>query len=153
DGKTPIVCESVLAWAIAHPGTPYLRIAAPGSVTKTPPRTIEMTMHPMFVSAKEIPIAEKYVVELRSAILEIPRAANRRAYGHHEDGPRVVLPDLSIASESTQLLVKKCLPHPSDVARDMRGDYVSLLSPRALGGNYYHWTHDVLLSLFGLLPH
>jgi hypothetical protein len=156
EGETPIVCESVLAWAIAHAGTPYSRIAAPGSVTKKPPRTIETTMHPTFVAAREIPIAEKYVVELRSAIVETPRAANSRvsAVGsRQEDAPRVVLPDESIASESTQLLVKRCLPHPFDVARDMRGDYVSLLSPRALDGNYYHWTHDVLLSLFGLLPH
>jgi Glycosyltransferase 61 len=156
DGETPIVCESVLAWAIAHPGTPYSRIAAPGSVTKKPPRTIEMTVHPMFVAAREIPIAEKYVVELRSAILEIPRAGNSRVYGvgtRQEDAPRVVLPDESIASEASQLLVKRCLPHPFNVARDMPGDYVSLLSPRALNGNYYHWTHDVLLSLFGLLTH
>ena len=154
NGETPIVCESVLAWAIAHPGTPYSRIAPPGSVAKTPPRTIEKTMHPMFVAATEIPIAEKYVVELRGAILEIPRAADRHAVGiPQDDAPRIVLPDESIAPESTQLLVKRCLPHPSSVARDMRGDYVSLISSRALEGNYYHWTHDVLLSLFGVLPH
>jgi capsular polysaccharide biosynthesis protein len=152
-GEAPIVCDSVLAWAISHPGTPYSRIAPPGSVTKKPPRTIERTIYPQFVAAKEIPIAEKYVVELRGAILEIPRTANHRASGRQEDAPRVVLPDESIASESTQLLIKRCLPHPFNVARDMRGDYVSLLSPRALDGNYYHWTHDVLLSLFGLIPH
>jgi capsular polysaccharide biosynthesis protein len=153
DGEPPIVCDSVLAWAIAHPGTPYSRIAAPGSVTKKPPRTIEMTIDPQFVAEKEIAIAEKYVVELRGAILEIPRAANRRSYGRQEDAPRLVLPDGSVAVESTQWLVKRCLPHPFDVAREMRGDYVSLLSPRALHGNYYHWTHDVLLSLFGLFAH
>jgi capsular polysaccharide biosynthesis protein len=153
DGDTPVVCDSVLVWAIDHAGTPYARIAPPGSVIKRPPRTIERTINPQFVAAKEIPIAEKYVVELRGAIIEIPRTANHGAYGRQENAPRVVLPDESIASESTQLLIKRCLPRPVRVARDMRGDYVSLLSPRALEGNYYHWTHDVLLSLYGLLPH
>jgi hypothetical protein len=152
DGEAPVVCDSVLAWAIGHPGTPYSRIAPPGSVIKLPPRTIESTIHPQFVAAKEIPFAEVYVVELRNAILEIPRIANHRAPGRQEYAPRLVLPDESIASESTQLLIKRCLPRPFDVARYRHGDYVSLLSPRALEGNYYHWTHDVLLSLFGLLP-
>ena len=153
-GETPIVSESVLVWAMSHPGTPHTRIAAPSAVRKKPPRTIESSVHPTFVAALEIPVAEKYVVELRGAIVEIPRGANRDAVGVlQDDAPRLVLPDGSIAPESTQLLVKRCLPHPSNAARPMHGDYVSLLSPRALDGNYYHWTHDVLLSLHGLLPH
>lgn len=146
------LCESVLDWALAHPGTEYARIFPADEVVKTPPHTIEPEVHWKFVESPVFRINEKYVVRLDGAILEAPpnsRGASAPGLGC----PRLVLPDGSVSLESTQLHGEKRRPLPREAARPMPGDYFSLLSLYAWPGNYYHWTHDVLLSLFGVGPH
>jgi len=149
------VCESVLAWAASRPGTSWSSIAPSERVMKRGPNTLEPTVHPKFVEAEEFVAAERYVAVLEDALLEVPvtaggppRSAGKSVFAC----PRVVTPDGLVAIESTQGQVKRCLPQPPEAAAPMAGDYFSLLSPYAWTGNYYHWTHDVLLSLVGVTP-
>ena len=153
----PPVCASVLEWAVEHPGTRYWRIDAPTRVVKEPPRTVEPEVHWKFLQATEIPVAEKYVVELEGALLELPGPPHGGGPRHWavvlRDGPRVILPDGRVATESTQGLVKNCLPYDADAATFMVGDYFSLVSPHSWEGNYGHWIHDMLTSLYGVTEH
>jgi hypothetical protein len=138
-----------------HLGVRAQVLAPSRQVHKTGPSTIEPEVHWKFRESASIPCAEKYLVALEGATIELPGPATHRAavWGAFQDCPRVVLPDGSVAVESTQALVKPCLPHAASSARPMEGDYFSLLSPYASDGNYYHWTHDVLLSLFAVAEH
>ncbi len=147
-GVTPPVCESVLDWAVEHPTTRYWRLAPPERVAKQPPHTIEPQAHWRFMQFPEIPVAERYLVELEGARLEVPGSGRDPS-----TCPRVVLPDGYVSSESTSGYVKRCLPNPPDLARPMEGDYFSLMSPFGSFGNYYHWLQDVLVSLYGVFPH
>ena len=141
---TPPICESVLAWAVEHPDTRYWRLAPPERVAKQPPNTIEPQAHRTFIEFPEVP-----VVELEGARLEVPESGKRGNYVC----PRLVLPDGYVSSESTSRRVTRCLSNPPDLAVPMEGDYFSLMSRYASDGNYYHWLHDVLLSLYGVSPH
>ena len=146
---TPPVCESVLAWAVGHPTTRYWRLAPPERLEKQPPHTIEPQAHWSFIQFPEVPVAEKYLVELEGARLEVPKSGRTGNYVC----PRLVLPDGYVSSESTSGHVKRCLPNPADLAKPMEGDYFSLMSPYGSYGNYYHWLHDVLVSLYGVSPY
>ena len=138
------MCESVLAWALAHPGTEVRRLLPPGRVVKQPPRTIEPEVNDKF-SAKEYPIPEKYLARLPGARLV-------------SDLGLMVLPDGSFAAESIygrshlEAAPGYRAPLPAHPVQ-MAGDYYSLVIEYALDGNYYHWLHDVVLRLFGILEH
>jgi hypothetical protein len=145
---TPPICDSVLDWAVEHRTTRYWRLAPPERIAYHPPRTVEAQVHRQFVQVPELRVAESYLVELEGARLEIAKS-DRSANAC----PRLVLPDGSVSSESTYGHVKQCLPNLVELGTPMDGDFFSLMSPYASYGNYYHWLHDVLVSLYGVCPH
>jgi len=137
------VCESILEWALAHPGCEIQRLIPAARVHKSAPRTIESTLADKFSGPLEYPIPEKYLARLPGA----------RLVG---DEGLVVLPDGRFAAEAIygadHLSEAPSFQQPLSPRETWRaGNYYSLLIKYALDGNYYHWLHDVILRLYGVV--
>lgn len=138
-------CDDVAAWAAHHQGAEPRRVSEAREVVRRPPRTVEPTVSEFF---------------------------DRRAPEHHRardlvpvHGARVVgaagmvvLPDGAVAVESS--VVPRFLDEVPELVAPRRvpvqrrpGDHFSLLVPWAQDFNFYHWCHDSLLRLHGVIEH
>ena len=141
----PPVCESVLQWALSHPGADVQRLQAAMTIRRQSPRTLGHPAAQQFFSSfpPEYVLPEKYLARLPGAFLV-------------GDVGLVVLPDGSFSAESiydrSHLLDSSAYwtPLPAN-PRFERGDFYTLLIKFAQGQNYYHWLHDVVLRLYDIV--
>ncbi|KAM3094362.1 glycosyltransferase family 61 protein [Phormidesmis sp. 146-35] len=146
----PPICENVKEWARSQPDRTaqilHQDIVKASRIHRSPPKTVDATIHPLFLSQLSNQAAEKYLVQIHQAKL----------LGKHGV---VVLPDGSYTAEP--LMGSQSLQHQSDYYSYLRqqtyshqrkaGKYYSLLQLNAAYGNYYHWMHDVLQKLYCIL--
>jgi capsular polysaccharide biosynthesis protein len=140
------VTEDVREWSSEH-GIPSVQVFAPRSFERHPPHTIEPAVDPEFLTRLEVRQRGRYLVPIDHALI-----TGRNGL--------VVLPDGSYAAESVynRALLEE---DPAYWQRRRRprvrkpGTYFSLVVKWAVGdpGNYYHWMHDTLQRLFGVMEH
>jgi capsular polysaccharide biosynthesis protein len=119
----------------------------PRTFERHPPHTIESGVDPEFLTRLEVNQRGRYLVPIDDALITGTNGV-------------VVLPDGSYAAESiyNRTLLEE---DPSYWQRRRRprvrkpGTYFSLVVKWAVGdpANYYHWMHDTLERLFGVMPH
>jgi len=136
------VCDDVAAWAVAN-GRPVRRVLEASEGHRNLPHTIEPEVLPVFRQRLEARHGARDLVELDGA-----RLIGRTGL--------VFLPDGRLVSASVfGNAVLEAEPEFSRVARRRRvtkpGRYFSLLVLYAREGIYYHWVHDTLELLAGVL--
>jgi len=142
---TGVRCEDVAAWAVRHQGATPRRVSEAREVVRRPPRTVEPTVSAFFAQRAPEHHRARDLVPVHGA--RVVGAAGM-----------VVLPDGAAAVES--LVVPRFLDEVPELVAPRRvpvhrrpGDHVSLLVPWAQDFNYYHWCHDSLLRLYGVVDH
>jgi Glycosyltransferase 61 len=143
---SPPVTEDVREWA-SKIGIPTVPVFDPRSFERQPPHTIESGVDPEFLTRLEVKQRGRYLVPIDDALITGTSGV-------------VVLPDGSYAAESiyNRTLLEE---DPAYWQRRRRprvrkqGNYFSLLVKWAVNdpGNYYHWMHDTLQRLFGVMQH
>ena len=144
-GLVPPVCESIETWAAERQGAPSQLLFAPRRIERALPRTIEPEIHEEYRSRLIANQRGRYLVPVNGATLV---GANGL----------VMLPDGSFAAESVYGR-PNVEEEPAYYALRRRpvvakaGNYFSLVVKWAVGdGNYYHWLHDTLERLYGVIP-
>src|SRR5437588_476314 len=141
--KSPPVCESVKAWVAQHEGTDADVLLEACDASRTPPSTVEGELASDYLGRLETSFSEKYLAQVHGT-----RIIGRSGL--------VILPDGSYAIEPvyTRPILKRDVDYfdspPRPVVRK-EGSYFSLLAIWAKDGNYYHWLHDAVLRLYGVL--
>ena len=143
--RSPSFCENVRAWAADVLDTDSTTVLPPRRVKRNLPHTIEPEIDSAYVTCQDVSQREKYVVPIAGA----------RIVGGIG---LIVLPDGSYSSES--VYARRVLEEDSDYrSRKQRptiskpGTYFSLVDVWTVrsGGIYYHWLHDTLERLVGVL--
>ena len=139
-GHSPI-CDDVAEWAAAE-GLETRTLLTPRQITRHVPRTVEPQVTPNYLDRLVANQKGRSLVALEHA-----RLVGRSGV--------VVLPDGSFAAESVYnralLEEEPAYQAPRRRARAQAGNYFSLMVIWANGGNYYHWFHDTLTRLFGVV--
>lgn len=143
--EEPPICESLMDWATDNQ-LAIQRLQPATEVSRTPVTTDDPMLDAYFRQyATSYDVPAKYLVRLPGAMLT------------GADG-LVVLPDGRFAAESiydaTHLVGHPAYRTPSRRRMiDKPGEYYSLVIEYATEGNYYHWVHDAILRLHGILEH
>ena len=142
----PRTCDSVAAWASEQSGNRVTEIFPPRILDdRSPPRTIEPEVYPKYLERLVVHHRRKYIVPLHGA----------RIMG---TSGLIRLPDGSYSIESlytrdafnSRFSYRLRLQQP--VVRK-RGSYFSLIHLWSTTRNYYHWMHDSLKRLYGILEY
>ena len=137
------LCDSVKDWAANRTELECRMIAPSRDVTRRLPRTVEPKVHDHFLEHVHVRQRDRWLVKVPGA----------KIVG---DSGMVVLPDGCIAVES--LYARAVLESDPSYQRPPRrpavrkaGSYFSLIVIWAKSGNYYHWLHDTLERLPGVI--
>lgn len=144
----PTTCHDLKAWAAAYPGATYRPLTAPQTASRPLPTTIEASVDPSFHALCSYPVPER-------ALVSIPGARLRGEPG------LVILPGGQFVGELVAVTVPgreemlRATPAYSTAlprrASRYPGDFYPLIG---LGfNNYYHVTHDMVMSLLAVTPH
>lgn len=141
-GLNPPITENVHEWAAAR-GMPSERVLLPSTFQRRPPQTVEPQAHPEYSTRLSANLRGRFLSTLSGAAL------------HGRNG-LVSLADGSFAAESVYgrtyvtpeaaYLRRRAKPEVNK-----QGAYFSLVVSWSAGGNYYHWIHDTLTRLHGVL--
>ena len=142
----PRTCDSVAAWASEQGGSCVTEIF-PARILddRSPPRTIEPEVYPKYLERLVVHHRLKYIVPLHAA----------RIMG---TSGLIRLPDKSYSIESLYTRdefnrrFRYRLRHRRRVVRK-HGSYFSLIHLWSTTRNYYHWMHDSLKRLYGVLEY
>lgn len=137
------LCDDAIAWAETNDQGPVRQVLDASSKRRRLPRTIEAEILPIYYERIEVTQRPRYLAELRGA-----RIVGRAGI--------VMLPDDQIATQSIfGNAVIKAEPEFTRIAQRPRvakpGRYFSLLVLYARKAVYYHWMHDTLEQLFGVI--
>ena len=139
---TPI-CESVKQWSGALPDVKCRVLMSATVIHRNLPATVEPIIAEAYSSRTSSNMAERYLARISGA----------KIVGHNG---LVVLPDGKYAAEA--IYTKALLQQDSDYAAPpprkmmkMGGSYFSLLVIWSKDGGYYHWLHDTLQRLYGVI--
>ena len=139
----PAVCEDVEAWASTQPGSQYRIVLPQRRLTRNPPHTVEPAIDDAFVERQDVEVHAKYLVRIEGARLVGPNGL-------------VVLPDGAHVADA--VYGRPTLEGDPDFQAPRRrpvvrkeGSYFSLIVIWANNQNYYHWMHDTLLRLHGVM--
>ncbi len=142
-GRGIPVCDNVKQWSSKVQGPECMVVTPAWQATRKPPHTIETEIDSEYLTRLGTSTREGYVVPIQGALL-VGR------------GGVVMLPDGLVASESIyNRPVLAAEPDYFTVKRRPRvakpGNYYSLLVHYARRGVYYHWVHDTLERLYGVV--
>jgi hypothetical protein len=142
----PRTCDSVAVWASEQGGSCVTEIFPPRILDdRSPPRTIEPQIYPKYLERQEVFHRRKYMVPLHGA----------RIMG---TGGLIRLTDKSYSIESlyTSDEFNRRFSYRLRCRRRVvrkRGSYFSLIHLWSTSRNYYHWMHDSLKRLYGVLEY
>jgi capsular polysaccharide biosynthesis protein len=141
----PPIAASVLDWCQRTSHLPYEILLTPEPVHRKLPQTVEPEIHERYLKRLYYTPPVKYLTCIPGArltgntgwlVLPTGQYALELAYGT----PLHLMVDADFTG-----------PRPKRRLR-MAGNYYSLLMLWARDGSYYHWVHDVMLRLAGILP-
>jgi len=144
-GLLPPICDRVADWAIRHSAAEVTALFSPRTITRILPRTVESQIDDVYLSRRIANQGGRYLVPLDRARLVGPTGLIR-------------LSDGSFSAESVYRR-SNVLADPDYRVRTRRpqracpGNYFSLLVVWARGRAYYHWLHDTLERLYGVMEH
>ena len=137
------MCDDVAGWVAQRDGSDPIVLFPPERITRRLPRTVEPAIDAAYLDRQVADLRGRYLVTVDGARLVGPHGL-------------VVLPDGSYAAES--VYSREVLETEPDFAEPrrrrhtiQRGDYFSLVVNWSHAGNYYHWFHDTLTRLFGVI--
>jgi hypothetical protein len=141
--RRPPICENVKQWCNNQPqsvcSSIYPLIRESQVIFREPPNTIDPTIHQRFLDRLKSSIPEKYLVCIRGAKLVGCSGL-------------LLLPDGSYTEEVVfgKFHLEKLPEYYSKKTKCLKkyGNYYSLLQLFSCSGNYYHWMHDILQSLY-----
>jgi Glycosyltransferase 61 len=144
-GRGRPVTDNVRDWAALDEEAQPQVLFEPRQITRRMPRTVEPELHDAYARRLVAQQPGRYLVPVRRARLIGARGL-------------VMLPDGSFAVESVWG-APDLKQDPNYVAPRRRnvvtkpGNYFSLVVHQSGTRNYYHWLHDVLTRLHGVLEH
>jgi hypothetical protein len=144
-GRGRPVTDNVRDWAALDQGAQSQVLFEPRQITRRMPRTVEPELHDVYAARRVAQQSGRYLVPVRGARLIGARGL-------------VMLPDGSFAAESVWGTpeLKRDPNYVAPVRRQVvakPGNYFSLVVHQSGTRNYYHWFHDVLTRLHGVLEH
>jgi capsular polysaccharide biosynthesis protein len=139
----PNPCDNVAEWASRQAGYSVREIFPPRTLTRSPPHTIEPNIHPKYLERMVVHQRRKYIVPINGA----------RIVG---SSGLIRLPDKTYAVEaaySRENLNREFRYHLDWRRRveKKQGTYFSLIHLWSESQNYYHWIHESLEKLYGVL--
>ena len=144
-GRGRPVCDNVQDWAARNQGTQARIVFEPRQITRRMPRSVEPELHDEYTIRRVANQLGRYLVPVRGTRLIGARGL-------------VMLSDGSFAAESVNF--KPQLGQDPDYVAPRRrkvvskpGNYFSLVVHWSGTRNYYHWFHDTLTRLHGVLEY
>ena len=143
-GKSPRSSPRVSDWCMLHASASCEVISEIESITRDLPSTIEADISDVFRSRQNYEIPAKYLAQIPGVQLIGKNGL-------------VILPDGTYAEE-TMHSMDRLARDPDFRAfrfhrrkRQHAGRFFSTLMLWGQNGNYYHWVHDALLRMYGIL--
>jgi hypothetical protein len=137
------ICTDVAEWAGLHQDAESVVLLEARRLERRPPNTVAPEVHDVYASRRHADQPERRLVAVHDARLVGARGL-------------VVLPDGSVAAESAwgEPLLERDPDHLAPRRRPVvwkPGHWCSLVVHWSGTRNYYHWLHDVLARLHGVL--
>src|SRR5436190_1766419 len=144
-GLLPPIRDRVADWATRKSAAEVTALFPPRTITRTLPRTVEPQIDDVYLSRQIANQSSRYLVPLDRARLVGPTGLIRLSDGSfsaesvYRRSNVVVDPDYRVRTRRPR--------------RACPGTYFSLLVVWARGQAYYHWLHDTLERLYGVVEH